>query len=211
MALRLPSDLQEGDVLPTIEDGDRASLFERIVKLAEEQPEMRYLHAHRRTWAEALRRLADRHTRNGSIRYGDVLADLKSAGAPIDSWLTVRNWIAGDTLGPESVASIAAVGRTSGTEILVSDARAFDRSFRRIRGIHQGIGRRLSTAIRAAFRQAAEVGRAGRAADPRDELEDRLGLPLDELLDTVDFMRVTRVSSQTENVQPYRVRRFNPR
>jgi hypothetical protein len=204
LELVLPSRLRPGDVLLLTHDAERTNLFERIVQLVEGQPHLQYLAARRKVWQEAVRRMAARYSVGAQVDYARLLRALQTAGAPIVSELAVRFWVQGDVIGPESVKSIIAVGRVSGVEVLVGHAREFDQTFRYIRGIHQGIGMRLSNAIRCAFRSAA----GGAVEQPESRLDDRLGIALDELLDSIDLAEVTAVEHATRLVALPRVGRF---
>ena len=110
-------------------------------------------------------------------------------------------------IGPSSAESIVAVGKISGTETLVSQSSQLDYAFRHIRSIRRGIGRRLSGVIRKSFRRVANA-----APDPpAEELDDRLRVPLEELLETIDLAEVQSVSSDTKGVPASWVGRFRPR
>lgn len=199
----LPQNLRSGDVVLRVEDGRRSGLFDRIVELAERQPRMQMLGSYRNKWKVALTSLGQRYSDRTVIRYDQMLADLQSAGAPIETELALRWWIQGLVIGPEKAASIAAVGTVIGDEALVTGARQFDRAFRQIRGIRQGIGRRLSTAIRRSFDHLDLDARSTQG----DELDETLGLPLDELLETIDLAEVIEVGAR-QMVAPQLSRRF---
>ncbi|MHB8719436.1 MAG: DrmE family protein [Candidatus Dormibacteria bacterium] len=185
----LPRDLKVGDVLLRMEDGRRAGLFDRIVELAERQPRLQNLAEYRTRWRTAVSQLAQRYASGGLINYGRMLTDLRSAGAPIETEIALRFWVKDLVIGPERSASIVAVGRVIGDEMLVAAGGEFDQAFRRIRGIRQGIGRRLNGAIRRSFQhvQLADVTNRG------ESLDDSLGLPLDELVESLDLAEVLAV------------------
>ena len=199
----LPQQLRAGDVILRVEDGRRSGLFDRIVDLAEIQPRMQHLGAYRKKWSSATTRLAQVYSDGLRVRYDRMLIDLKAAGAPIETELALRWWIQGLVIGPEKNASIAAVGTVIQDQTLVDGARQFDKAFRQIRGIHQGIGRRLSTAIRRSF---AHLDFEALSA-VHDDLDEALALPLDELLETVDLAEVIAVG-EPQAVAPHVVGRF---
>jgi hypothetical protein len=204
--LRLqPRSIKDGDILLRMESTDvRGSLFDQMVRLAEGQPEMEYLGSFRRAWREAIKAIAAANRLLGSINYTRIFVSLQEAGAPIASEQTVRLWMNDQVIGPEAIASIEAVGKLSGSTILINQATRFDRAFRQIRAIHQGIGRRLSAAIRKSFRHLKFAETKG----PIVKLDDHLGVPLDELLETVDLAEVRSVGSQAEKKPPQVVGRF---
>jgi len=204
--LRLaPRNLRVGDVLLRMESTDiRGSLFDQMVQLAEGQPEMEYLASFRRGWREAIQRIAARNRSSLAIDYSRIFDLLKAAGAPIASEQTVRLWMHDEVIGPEAVASIQAVGQVSGSAALVGQAKQFDRAFRHIRAIHQGIGRRLSTAIRESFKHLS----FGQHKTKLENLDDHLGIALDELLETVDLAEIRAISPAAEKRGPQIVGRF---
>jgi hypothetical protein len=197
--------LRPGDVLLRVDEEGRASVFDHVVELAEGQPQMHFLSRWRQVWRGAVERMAAKYrTWHHRIDYKRLLGDLQHAGAPIESELAVRLWVEEIVIGPLSQASIVAVGRISGTEVLVSQSRQFDYAFRHIRAIRRGIGRRLSGVIRKSFRQVASA-----APDlTSDNLDDRLTVPLEELLETIDLAEVQSVSRDVTNVPASWIGRF---
>ncbi len=198
-----PMDLRVRDVLLWMDDGRRASLFDRIVDLAEDQPQMQYLAAFRQRWRGALGQLAAMYTVGHRVDYGAILASLQQQGALIETELAVRCWVSDAVIGPEKLSSIIAVGRVVGSDHLITHAKEFDRAFRRIRGIRQGIGRRLSFAIRRSFRNRQPVDVA-----QGDDLDITLGLPVDELVDSIDLAEVVRVDENVRRVPAQLADRF---
>jgi hypothetical protein len=199
--------LTPGDVVLRVDEEGRASVFDHVVELAEGQPQLHYLSRWRQVWRAAVERMAAKYQKGQRIDYRQLLGDLQRAGAPIESELAVRLWVEEIVIGPLSAASIVAVGKISGAEALVSQSGQFDNAFRHIRSIRRGIGRRLSSVVRKSFRRVA-----GAAADPApDDLEDRLRVPLEELLETIDLAEVQSVSTETKSVPASWVGRFRPR
>jgi hypothetical protein len=112
----------------------------------------------------------------------------------------------GHVIGPDDLSSIKAVGDVVNFEPLVRNAREFDKAFRTIRGVHQGLGRRLTRAIRESSRNL--VGSDERQeADP---LTDYIWLPMTELLETVDLVEIRGKSENSSMIAPHRVGRFLP-
>lgn len=201
-----PAKLLPGDVLLVMDERVRSSLFDRIVELAEEEPQMRYLSAFRLRWKEALQRMVAPYCACGQTDYRGLLRTLRSFGATIESELAVRLWVDEYVIGPESISSIIAVGKVSGSSSLVDHAKDFDRAFRQIRGVRQSIGRRLNAAIRASFRHVAE----GIPEAPSDGLDQRLAIPVEELVETIELAEVVSVSRVVEMVAPHVVGRLRP-
>lgn len=213
LARVLPANLRRGDVLPRVDERGRTTLFETIVALVDGQPSMRLATAARRQWRTALVEIGRRYRRSqtGSlfdsdpttnVDYARLLRDLRSSGATIETEQAARCWLSGETIGPDSVGSISAVGRLSGVEVVARNAKQFDLAFRKIRGVHQGIGRRVASAIRHSFKRFADV-----STDPplADELDEHLELPISELLEHIDFAEVNAVNPSIIQVLPHRV------
>jgi len=202
----VPHLLRPRDVLLRMDEEGRITLFDRIVELAEDQPEMQFLAAFRQTWRRSVQRLVARFGGPFSTDYGAMLRALQSNGATIQTEQTVRHWALDHVIGPDEISSILAVGRASGVEVMVSQARDFDRSFRRIRGIRQAIGQRLNNTIRKSFKTVAE----GAVDAHAYQLEDRLGIPVDELIETIDLAEVISVNQQHERIPFQSVGKFQP-
>jgi hypothetical protein len=135
-----------------------------------------------------------------------MLRELQTNGARIQTEQTVRNWALDYVIGPDEISSIVAVGRVSGVSVMVRQAKEFDQSFRRIRGIRQAIGQRLNNTIRKSFKTFAEG-----SVDPYAfQLEDRLGIPVDELLETIDLAEVISINKQEQRMPFHSVGRFQP-
>lgn len=198
-----PSELRVGDVILHADEGGRESLFDRLVDLAEAQPQLQYLTSYRRAWREAVQKMQLRYTRAGIVQYELLLRKLQEAGAMISSETAVSFWVRDLVIGPGHVSSIEAVGRVSGVDVLVRNAKDFDRAFRVVRSIHQTLGRRLNAMIRRSFSRFGDV-----AESPVDSGLDWMGLPLDELLETVDMLEVCDSVKLRRRILPGQVRRF---
>lgn len=201
-----PAELEPADVILRLDEGGRSSLFDKIVELAENQPQLSYLARFRKEWRDALDRLARDHITETGVDYGAILRKLRENGAPIQTELTVRNWLQDYVIGPENIKSIVAVGKATGLAAVIRGAREFDGAFRRIRGLHQGIGRRLTSSIRQHFKHFA-AGASAPLEDPMT-LDSRLGIPLDEMLETVEFLEVLSASDGAVTVSHSRIGRF---
>lgn len=207
--LRIPPEaLESGDVVLLMDEGGRTNLFDRMVDLAEGQPEMQYLASFRRMWRVACSNLVALYRRSDqSVDYSALLRDLRAAGAMIETETTVRLWVADQIIGPEAIPSIAAVGKVSQSPAVVRQAAQFDRVFRKIRAIHQGTGRRLNAAIRRSFSHFTAEARE-QAGEPLDE---HLGLPLEELIETIDLAEVVEVFTEIQRVPPNWIGRLRPK
>ena len=201
-----PHKLQANDVLLLMNEGRRTNIFDRFVDLAEDQPKTRYLVTYRRDWRKAVQRMVARHQDQGRPNYAEMLRSLQTAGATIQSEPAVRSWVQDQVIGPDNIASIAAVGRVSGMESLVQQAKDFDRVFRDIRSIRQSIGRRLNNAIRSHFKHLTE----GVPEAWEDSLDSHLKFPLEELIDTIELAEVIKAKENMENILPRYVGQLRP-
>jgi hypothetical protein len=104
-------------------------------------------------------------------------------------------------MGPDDVSSIRAAGKLAGVDSLERNAQAFDKAFRTIRAIHQGVGRRLARMIRESSRYLVED-------EPSGSFGDHLWLPINELLETVDIAEVIERRDPPRAIPPYLAGRF---
>lgn len=201
------TDIRDGDVVICLDADGRVGLFDRMAALASEQPEMTYLSTVRRLWVEALDSLVSQFSSAANtVDWTAMLNELRRSEPRfrVTSEATLRNWARDEVIGPEDQYSVVAVGKVVGSSRVVALAPQLNQAFRRIRGIRQGIGRRLTGLIRRAFADAATGG--GR--DDND-LDDHLLLPLDELLESVDLAQVIAIA-ETSDVPPAWLRRWRP-
>lgn len=207
-----PRELAIGDVLPQVDEHGRTSVFESLIGLLDEQPTMRPVMAARRQWQIAIERLIAQRRLNGnllgdlapSLDYSKLLQDLQAVGATIHTEQAVRSWVTGQTIGPDSVGSIRAVGKVAGVEAVSKNAADLDRAFRKIRGVHQSVGRRLAGALRRSFKRFGTSG----GSSTLEDLDEHLRLPLTELIESVDFVEVLGVSPEPVLVSSGATARF---
>lgn len=201
--LIIASQIKVGDFLVFVQEDAKGSLFNRIVQLAEDQPELQYLAAYRKQWEEAMRLLAAKYdcSRRG---YWRLFCDFQAHGSSISTEISVRNWVLGRVMGPDHVSSIRAAGSLVGMEALQRDASAFDKAFRTIRAIHQGLGRKLAGIIRKSSRHLVDE----EEAKDDEVFGDHIWLPLNELLETVDLAEILGISDKLAGIPPFLVGRF---
>ena len=192
----MPEDLRAGDIVLRVDPMGRGSMFDHIVEVAEDQPELQYLYRFRQTWRTAMIGLKSMYLRNDRVDYHSLTKDLQAVGATIGTDLAVRFWVEDLVIGPETIESIIAVGKVSRIDAIARNGKEFDRAFRRIRGIHQSIGRRLNSAIRRSFARFA--GGSDSVSDA--ESDDGLGLAIDEVVDTIELLEILDVEKTAEKV-----------
>ena len=198
------SEIAVGDVILLLGQTKRAGIFETIVDLAERQPSMEYLGAFRRRWRVVVQGLAAKYSTNHRIDYSRLWRDLKREGATVESEAAIRLWVQGHIIGPETAESIKAVGIVAGNPAVAGKANEFQKAFRKIRGLRRGIGHRLSNMIRTSFKHLA----LGAVPTRSEALDDRLGIPFDELLETIDIAEVTAIGAPPESIYNLQVGRF---
>lgn len=188
-------EIEPGFVLLRTDRDDRRGLFDRIVQLADAQPTMKYLKVWRQHWREAIDSLAGKHI-SGRARRGTYKAlqdDLKRTGIDV-ALVTVRTWVLGQTIGPGSLASIKAVGALSKHGMVEQYPEQIDAAFKQIRIIHQALGRRISRVLQRVGQTSQ--GRQGKVKKTGQEvqLDPALSVPIDDLIDMLQFWEVVDVS-----------------
>jgi hypothetical protein len=200
----LPNEIHPGDVLLIIDEGIRGDLFDRVVDLAEQQPHLRYLASFRRAWRDTIQLLASQFRSGEAIDYSRMLLNLQTAGAPVQTEAALRGWVCEQVIGPEALGSIRAVGIVSGNQMIVKQANDFDNAFRRIRGIRTSIGRLINVVIRQTFTSFGGISEVG-----MHNLDEKLLLPINELIETLDFAEVVSVESESVMKAPQTVGMLN--
>jgi len=180
-------------ILVRTNEGGRQNLFDRVAELADAQPTMKYLRLWRGYWLDAVQSLM--HTADDGIvekrTYRRVQNLLASAGASVTT-LTIRDWVSGERIGAGSITSIKAVGQLSGHHMLQEYPDKIDGAFRQIRTIHQILGRRISGRLQD-IGKAQALKTPARGAKREVKLDPALSVPIDDLLDLLQFWRVVDV------------------
>ncbi|MFH0958578.1 MAG: DrmE family protein [Pseudomonadota bacterium] len=193
-----PDTMDIGDTIVLVEENARGSLFDRVVQIAENQPELQYLAAYRRQWKEAIGVLDSKY-RCFDLGYETLHENLRAQGSTISTSLSVRNWVRGYVIAPDDISSIIAVGRLAGFDSIEKDAQKFDKAFRAIRAIHQTLGRKLTRTIHKSSRYLT---------DEEDKNQTALWLPVEEILDTVDLAEIHGKAEAPRLYPPYMVGRL---
>jgi hypothetical protein len=107
--------------------------------------------------------------------------------------LTVRNWVLGQTIGPYSLDSIKAIGVLSQHPMVMQYPTQIDAAFKQIRVIHQAVGRRISKVLQRVGSATQAQGRQSRAANREVQLDPALSVPIDDLMDMLEFWEVMEV------------------
>jgi hypothetical protein len=194
---RVPNDeIEPGYILIRTDQEDRQTLFDRIVQLSEAQPTMKYLGVWREYWLEAIHSLIQQHASGRAKRgvYLQLQRQLATIGVRVTE-VTIRDWVLGDRIGPGSLDSIKAVGTLSQHPMLQQYPQQVDKAFRQIRIIHQMLGRRISSTLQK-LGKVAQQGKSvttAKAAKRDIQLDPALSVPIDDLLDMLQFWEVIAV------------------
>ena len=191
-------DLESGFILIRTDQEDRRGLFERIVELADAQPTMKYLKVWRQHWLEAIDGLAQKNS-GGRARRGTYLElqkKLVKAGVKVTT-ATVRSWVLGQTIGPGSLESTKAVGALSQHPMVEQYPEQIDAAFKQIRSIHQVLGRRISSSLKRVGRvtqRLSDPAKRERVHKKEVQLDPALSVPIDDLIDMLEFWEIIDVS-----------------
>lgn len=194
---RVPNDeIEPGFILIRTDQEDRQTLFDRIVQLAHGQPTMKYLRVWREYWLEAIHSLVQQNSSGRAKRgaYIQIQRQLASIGVRV-TIVTIRDWAQGERIGPGSITSIKAVGTLSQHPMLQQYPQQVDEAFKQIRIIHQVLGRRISSTLQKLGKVAQQGNSvtATKATKRVVQLDPALSVPIDDLLDMLQFWEVIAV------------------
>ncbi len=194
---RVPNDeIEPGFILIKTDQEDRQTLFDQIVQLAHAQPTMKYLRVWREYWLEAIHSLVQQNSSGKAKRgaYQQLQRQLASIGVRV-TIVTIRDWAQGERIGPGSITSIKAVGTLSQHPMLQQYPQQVDEAFKQIRIIHQVLGRRISSTLQKLGKVAQQGNSvtATKATKRVVQLDPALSVPLDDLLDMLQFWEVIAV------------------
>jgi len=207
-------EIEPGFILIRTDQDDRQTLFDRIVQLADGQPTMKYLRVWREYWLEAILSLVQKHA-SGKAKRGEYLLlqrQLAQAGVHV-THVTVRDWVLGERIGPGNLGSIKVVGALSQHPMVQKYPEQIDKAFRQIRTIHQVLGRRISATLQRLGKVAQQSKNITSNKKTRREiqLDPALSVPIDDLLDMLQFWEVMEVVKGPWNVPLSRVGVVLPR
>ncbi|MCP5003367.1 MAG: hypothetical protein GY941_05355 [Planctomycetes bacterium] len=200
-----PEKLKVDDLLLIVDEAQQYGIFDRLIEISDSNPRMQYVAVYRNIWRKAIDLLSAKFQKaNGKIDYSLMHDELRNAGITITSILTLRNWVNDFVIGPEDLSSIIAVGNVSGILEMSNKAKKFDKTFSKIRSLHRSIGRRVASIIRNTFKIVATQ----EDINIDDDLEDYLGVPLNEIVDAVEIVEVLNITQAEEGIDPDLVGRF---
>lgn len=196
-------EIMPGYILIRTDRDDRASLFDRIVELADAQPTMKYLKVWRGYWLDAVETLIQQHD-TGRARRGSYLGiqrQLAKLNVKVTTQ-TIRGWLLGERIGPGTVGAVQAIGQLTQHPMLLQHSPQVEQAFRQIRTIHQVLGMRISNALQRAGKLAQKPSTkvASKSSKLAVNLDRALTIPLDDLLDLLQYWEVVAVDPGTFNV-----------
>ncbi|MDT3438735.1 hypothetical protein [Pseudofrankia sp. BMG5.37] len=106
----------------------------------------------------------------------ELTRQMSSEGSTISSG-AVAQWTDDDRIGPRDASDVARIGRLAGHPLVNHEAKAIAETMRRLRAVHQDIGRVLADPSRS-------------RDEIRSRLEDALGPDAPDLLDQITVWRV---------------------
>ncbi len=199
-----PDQLLEKDLLLIVDQNQQKGIFEQLIEIADNNPKVQYIATYRNIWRKAISLIeANFRDPDGKIDYLTMHLALVKEGIEITSLQTLQNWVNDVVIGPADLSSIVAIGKVSGVVELSRRSKEFDRNFARIRSLHRSIGRRVANIIRQTFKLVASTDTV-----LQDNLEDSIGIPLEEIVRSIEVCEVQRVGRTTDNINPDLVGRF---
>lgn len=193
-------EIEPGFIIIRTDEDDRQSLFDRVIQLADAQPTMKYLKVWRDYWLEAILSLVQTHASGRAKRgsYQQLQRDLAAAGVRV-TLATIRGWVLGERIGPASIESVRGVASLSQHPMLLRYPDRVDAAFKQIRTIHQVLGRRISSMLQGLGKSMRQVstGEESRATRTQREvhLDPALAVPIDDLIDLLEFFEVVSVNA----------------
>lgn|SRR6266851_3985200 len=200
------NEIEPGFILIRTDQEDRQTLFDQIVQLADAQPTMKYLKVWREHWLEAIHSLVQKHA-SGKAKHGSyqhLQQQLAKAGVRVTT-VTVRDWVLGERIGPGNLNSIKAIGILSQHPMLQQYPEQVDAAFRQIRTIHQVLGRRISATLQSLGKVIQKSSVSPKATKREVQLDPALSVPIDDLLDLLQFWEVVEAAQGQWDVPSSRV------
>lgn len=208
-------EIQPHYIIIRTDQEDRESLFDHIIHMADAQPTMKYLKVWRTYWLKAIDSLVPKYATGQAVRgsYSHLQVRLAQTGVQVTA-MTIRGWVRGACIGPRDKKAIGAIGILTQHPMLLQYPEQIDAAFKQIRVIHQQLGRRITATLQRLGRLAGQSvssdampGLARGAGRGRQEVkvDPALSVPIDDLLDLLEFWEVVEVSEGTYPVPISRV------
>jgi len=164
----------------------------------------------REYWLEAIDSLVQKHVSGKAKRgtYQQLQKQLVKAGVKVTN-ATVRGWVLGERIGPGNIASVKAIGMLSQHSMVQQYPQQIDAAFRQIRTIHQVLGRRISTTLQNLNKMSqhnlGKQSKMSKGTKREIQLDPALSVPIDDLLDLLQFWEVVEIDQGPWNVPIHRV------
>jgi hypothetical protein len=192
--------LEPGDRLIVVAPEAREFIASRV--LSARRDEERDTPANRmiRRWQQELATGIDRL----GLSHADVLRRIRELGSRRATSGVIRQWAAGEVLGPLDPQDIRRVGEVVGSEWLKENWRSVGAALFAVRNGHRVLGRRITQII-----QKAALGEHEVSTKDKDFLA-LLGITMGRLQDAVSVLTVEQVSSDAGMVPVDRIGRVIP-
>ncbi|HKP54942.1 MAG TPA: DrmE family protein [Chloroflexia bacterium] len=219
LASILNDEIEPGYIIIRTDQEDRDSLFDRIIQMADAQPTMKYLKVWRTYWLEAADSLVRKGAMGQAVRgsYKQLQTQLAQSGVQVTT-MTVRDWVLGARIGPRDIKAVKAVGALTQHPMLMQYPDQVDAAFKQIRVIHQLLGRRIAATLQRLGKVASQgLNRTSGRNDYTSSsgivkrgkrnlnIDPALAVPIDDLLDLLEFWEVLEVSQDPCQVPSSRV------
>lgn len=192
--------LEPGDRLIVVAPEAREFIASRV--LSARRDEERNTPADRtiRRWQQELATGIGRH----GVSHADVLSRIRELGSRRATSGVIRQWAAGEVLGPLDPQDIRRVGEVVSSEWLKENWRSVGAALFAVRNGHRVLGRRITQII-----QKAALGEHEVSTKDKDFLE-QLGITMGRLQDAVTVLTVEQISADAGMVPVDRIGRVIP-
>lgn len=169
-----------------IQGQERQELYDLLVARVHRHPKFELHLALVRRWQDDLISSFYQQERVSSV--SELLARLQSAGSQLISQLTLRFWLAKETLCPSDPEDLRRLAGILGMSFVEQHYKRIARAADRIRGLHRGLAIRLNHWIQE------QLGEAKSSAS--DLIDQELGLKFSDFKNSLLLLRVDSITEQ---------------
>lgn len=192
--------LEPGDRLIVVAPEAREFIASRVLSARRDQERNTPADRTIRRWQQELATGIDRL----ELSHADVLRRIRELGSRRATSGVIRQWAAGEVLGPLDPQDIQRVGQVVGSEWLRSNWQSVGAALFAVRNGHRVLGRRITQII-----QRAALGEHEISTKDRDFLA-QLGITMGRLQDAVMVLTVEQISAEAGMVPVDRIGRVIP-
>ena len=192
--------LEPGDRLIVVAPEAREFIASRVLSARRDQERNTPADCTIRRWQQELATGIDRL----ELSHADVLRRIRELGSRRATSGVIRQWAAGEVLGPLDPQDIQRVGEVVGSEWLRANWQSVGAALFAVRNGHRVLGRRITQII-----QRAALGEHEISTKDRDFLA-QLGITMGRLQDAVTVLTVEQISAEAGMVPVDRIGRVIP-